>query len=217
MQLHADDGRARSRRLSLGLRERLCSPARTPRCRSSSAATARSRLALPSATLMREPAVTSDLTTAKIVSASQEEGDSVERTRPAPSLGDPVFTIPTLRRAPDARSASVSWLLKQGWLDEEPGGQPRRDHRGGLVRDAMAPRITSSSKAVTTRARADRVGGTDGVGIVTLGATVLGLSELGDISVDQIRAISRICEHLGKLGGTFQGAGGGPAAYICAL
>jgi hypothetical protein len=35
-QLHADDARARSRRLSLRLRERLCSPARTPRCRSSS-------------------------------------------------------------------------------------------------------------------------------------------------------------------------------------
>ena len=39
MQLHADDATApRSRRLSLRLRARLCSPARTPRCRSSSPA-----------------------------------------------------------------------------------------------------------------------------------------------------------------------------------
>ena len=36
MQLHDDDGRARFRRLSLRLREQLCSPPRTPRCRSSS-------------------------------------------------------------------------------------------------------------------------------------------------------------------------------------
>ena len=34
MQLRADDAHARSRRLSLRLREQLCSPARTPRCRS---------------------------------------------------------------------------------------------------------------------------------------------------------------------------------------
>jgi len=43
-QLHADDARARSRRLSLRLRERLCSPARTPRCRSSSIPQAKRRL-----------------------------------------------------------------------------------------------------------------------------------------------------------------------------
>jgi hypothetical protein len=36
MPLHANDGRARSGRLSLRLRERLCPTARTPRCRSSS-------------------------------------------------------------------------------------------------------------------------------------------------------------------------------------
>ena len=44
MQLHAGDGRAPSRCPPLRLRERLSSPARTPRCRRSSIAPARRRL-----------------------------------------------------------------------------------------------------------------------------------------------------------------------------
>ena len=91
-----------------------------PRCRSHSpsghqptpanlfrdaAATARSRLALPSAVLMRAAAVSSDLPTAKVVITSQDEADSGREAarRPGPAPRNPIPC--QSRRAPSSRAS----------------------------------------------------------------------------------------------------------------